>query len=41
MWKVSIFGEGVEGQELEVHPDDLFKIHADPDDFERSILDGR
>jgi len=34
MWKVSTFGEGVEGRGLEVHPDHLSKIHADPDDFE-------
>jgi len=34
MWKVLIFGEGVEGRELEVHPDHLFKIYADPDYFE-------
>ena len=26
MWKVSIFDEGVEGRELEIHPDHLFKI---------------
>jgi hypothetical protein len=39
MWKVLIFGEGVEGRELEVHPDHLFKIHTDPDDFE-SLKDG-
>ena len=34
MWKVSTCGNGVEGRQLEVHPDHLFKIHEIPDDFE-------
>jgi len=30
-------GEGVKHQELKVHPDHLFKIHANPNNFESSM----
>jgi len=39
VWMVITVGEGVKHQELEVHPDHFFKIHADPDNFE-SLMDG-